>query len=290
MVGRADASSSGSMSSIPPVAESVRAQAVVVEQRSSKAPWFIAAAAGLVLVLGAAGVVASGKVRVPGLATAGPGTVVITASGPGGKAVDGLRVLANGDLKCEASPCRIDGLKAGTHFISAEAKGYETTAARAVSVAAGDESALHIDLSPTAQPQEPKADSKAAAAPAPKAEADKAEKPATAAAPAPAAAGKKAPISAAKKTAVAAKAAGGKAGKADKAPAAQPAAMGTLNINSIPRANAVLDGRPIGMTPRMGMSVPAGSHTVVFVHPEKGRKVGSATVQAGKSATIAVRF
>jgi serine/threonine-protein kinase len=71
---------------------------------------------------------------------------------------------------------------------------------------------------------------------------------------------------------------------------ATPAAMGTLNINSIPVANVVLDGRPMGSTPLIGVSVSAGPHSVVFVHPEKGRKASGTTVAAGGTSTVAVRF
>lgn len=66
--------------------------------------------------------------------------------------------------------------------------------------------------------------------------------------------------------------------------------QGTLNINSIPQSNVLLDGRPLGKTPRAGVSVPAGSHTVVFIHPEHGRKQVSVNVGSGKTATAAVRF
>jgi serine/threonine-protein kinase len=75
-----------------------------------------------------------------------------------------------------------------------------------------------------------------------------------------------------------------------KAPPAALSGAGTLNINSIPVSNVILDGRPLGQTPQVGMSVPAGAHTVVFVHPEHGRKVRSVTVQPGQTATAAVRF
>lgn len=76
------------------------------------------------------------------------------------------------------------------------------------------------------------------------------------------------------------------------APAPKPAATGTgkLNINSIPVSNVILDGRPLGTTPQIGVSVPAGAHTVVFVHPQHGRKVRSVTVSDGGVATAAVRF
>lgn len=74
------------------------------------------------------------------------------------------------------------------------------------------------------------------------------------------------------------------------AAAAAPSGQATLNINSIPVSNVILNGRPLGPTPKVGVSVPAGSHTVVFIHPDHGRKVRAVTVQAGQTATAAVRF
>lgn len=71
---------------------------------------------------------------------------------------------------------------------------------------------------------------------------------------------------------------------------ASSSSKGTLNINSIPVSTVILDGRPLGQTPKVGVSVSPGSHTVVFVHPEHGRKVRAVTVQAGQTATAAVRF
>ncbi|MCK6532906.1 MAG: protein kinase [Polyangiaceae bacterium] len=68
------------------------------------------------------------------------------------------------------------------------------------------------------------------------------------------------------------------------------AGTGTLNINSIPVSNVILDGKPMGSTPKVGLSVPAGNHTVVFVHAEHGRKSRVVNVPAGGAATAAVRF
>ncbi|MDI3290304.1 serine/threonine-protein kinase [Polyangium sp. 15x6] len=65
---------------------------------------------------------------------------------------------------------------------------------------------------------------------------------------------------------------------------------GTLNINSIPVSKVVLDGRPLGSTPKVGLSVPAGTHTVTFIHPEKGKQTVTVTVKAGESKTAAVKF
>lgn len=65
---------------------------------------------------------------------------------------------------------------------------------------------------------------------------------------------------------------------------------GTLNINSIPPSNVVLDGRPLGSTPKVGVSVSPGAHTVVFIHPQLGRKVQQVSVEAGGRASALVRF
>ena len=65
---------------------------------------------------------------------------------------------------------------------------------------------------------------------------------------------------------------------------------GALNCNSIPVSSLIVDGRPMGSTPKMGLSVPAGTHAIVFVHPEQGRKVVTVTVAPGQSAMAATRF
>jgi serine/threonine-protein kinase len=43
-----------------------------------------------------------------------------------------------------------------------------------------------------------------------------------------------------------------------------------LNINSIPASTCFLDGKSLGSTPRLRVSVSAGSHTVKFRHPDDG--------------------
>jgi serine/threonine-protein kinase len=76
------------------------------------------------------------------------------------------------------------------------------------------------------------------------------------------------------------------------APAAEPAAKGkaTLNLNSIPVSNVILNGRPLGPTPKIGVQVPPGPQTVVFVHPDLGRKVMSGTVAAGETKTFMAKL
>lgn len=58
--------------------------------------------------------------------------------------------------------------------------------------------------------------------------------------------------------------------------------VGSLNVTSNPPANVVLDGRPLGKSPRI-VKVPAGLHTVMFIHPLYGRQ--SLTVNVGAGAT-----
>jgi hypothetical protein len=75
------------------------------------------------------------------------------------------------------------------------------------------------------------------------------------------------------------------------APAAAAATgNGTLNLNAIPVSNVLLDGRPMGQTPKMGVSVAPGPHTIMFVNADKGRKSQSVTVVSGKTSTVVVRF
>lgn len=65
---------------------------------------------------------------------------------------------------------------------------------------------------------------------------------------------------------------------------------GTLNISSSPPSTVVLDGKPLGSTPRGGISVAPGPHTLLFVHPDFGRKTRSVVVQAGKATSASVNF
>jgi hypothetical protein len=65
----------------------------------------------------------------------------------------------------------------------------------------------------------------------------------------------------------------------------------TLNINSIPGSNVVLDGKPIGPTPKLGVSVSAGSHTVKFINTEQNlSKSVSVSVKGGETKTVAAKL
>lgn len=65
--------------------------------------------------------------------------------------------------------------------------------------------------------------------------------------------------------------------------------QGTLNITSSPSAMVILDGRPIGKTPKNGIKVSPGAHSIVFVS-DKGRKRATTKVAAGDTKTVSVRF
>jgi len=67
------------------------------------------------------------------------------------------------------------------------------------------------------------------------------------------------------------------------------AAQGSLDITSSPAANVVLDGRPIGKAPRV-VPVAPGQHTVVFVHPQRGRMQINVNVSAGHTTSASANF
>jgi hypothetical protein len=72
----------------------------------------------------------------------------------------------------------------------------------------------------------------------------------------------------------------------------QPASTGsaTLDLNSIPRAAVVVNGHPVGSTPLRGVRVEPGRQTIIFVHPQLGRKIASANVAPGGRAAVGVKF
>jgi serine/threonine-protein kinase len=69
-----------------------------------------------------------------------------------------------------------------------------------------------------------------------------------------------------------------------------PSGTGLLNINSLPPSKVLLDGRAMGGTPKTDVSVPAGTHTVTFIHPDLGKKTVSVDVKPGQRAVASVRF
>lgn len=77
------------------------------------------------------------------------------------------------------------------------------------------------------------------------------------------------------------------------APAPAPAAkagVAKLNISSVPPSNVILDGKPLGGTPKNGITVEPGMHTVIFVHPEHGRKAKGVNAQLGRTINVVAKF
>jgi len=63
---------------------------------------------------------------------------------------------------------------------------------------------------------------------------------------------------------------------------------GTIFMNASPWAEVLLDGKSVGVTPLGNVSVPAGTHDVVFRHPQLGERSRSVTVGARTPVRIAV--
>jgi hypothetical protein len=76
-----------------------------------------------------------------------------------------------------------------------------------------------------------------------------------------------------------------------KASSSGDATQGVLNISSVPPSQIILNGRPLGTTPKAGITVPGDSlQTIVFVHPKMGRRRAQKFVPAGKERTVSIRF
>jgi len=65
--------------------------------------------------------------------------------------------------------------------------------------------------------------------------------------------------------------------------------LGALDVSSNSPAGLVLDGRPLGKAPLV-VQLPSGPHTVVFVHPERGRMSVTVNVRAGRTTTASANF
>lgn len=207
-------------------------------------------------------------VRAPSVTAATPSraaALYVTAAGRGAGMLATPSVFVDGALRCSASPCRISTLDEGTHFVTVAADGYSPSTPRVVRLGRDEPAALHFELDPSTARVEPPTEVPAPSAPPPS------------------------------DTAVSTQSIGPDGFAALPKPAppiapAAPAGFAELNLNSIPIANVVLDGRPLGPTPRLGVRVAPGDHAVVFVHPEHGRRVEAVRLVAGARRTVAVRF
>ena len=67
-----------------------------------------------------------------------------------------------------------------------------------------------------------------------------------------------------------------------------PIPNGTVSINALPWADVTVDGRAIGTTPLANISLPIGTHEVVFQHPQLGEKRQSVQVKANTPSRIGI--
>lgn len=190
-------------------------------------------------------------------------TRIVSATGVNGAVVADGRVFVDGRAECESTPCELE-LASGVHWITVRAPGYQTPPSRSIHAGADEPTDVSFELVRAGEPVAVVERSVPANAEAP------AARPATELAAAslvsPARAPKPAPVP------------------------SRPVSFGSrLNVNAIPAANVVLDGRPVGSTPLMGLKVSPGPHTVVLIG-KGGRAVRSITVAPGKTAVVGVRF
>lgn len=212
------------------------------------------------------------------------GELIVNVSGPGGVAVSDLEVLVDGRVVCQKSPCTVTALDATKHTLRVAAKGFQRPADRIVSVSGGGVQTVDVELMPAGagEPDARTAEAGAKDKDSTKGGEDdiptlKMDEDSTTPAPeTPKEQGQLPPATT-------------KGGPLPAKTAAPAGGQGRISINSIPIASVVVDGRPLGKTPT-SISVAPGPHTVMFIHPEQGRRVVSVTVKPGETAVAAVRF
>jgi hypothetical protein len=63
---------------------------------------------------------------------------------------------------------------------------------------------------------------------------------------------------------------------------------GTLSVNALPWADVFIDGKHAGQTPLGNVSLPIGTHEVIFRHPDLGERKETVTVTASAIARLGV--
>jgi serine/threonine-protein kinase len=65
---------------------------------------------------------------------------------------------------------------------------------------------------------------------------------------------------------------------------------GRVSINAAPWAEVTIDGTPAGQTPLANLSLPIGTHEVVFRHPQFGERKQTITVKADGMTRVSHSF
>jgi hypothetical protein len=222
--------------------------------------------------------------------------VAINVTDAKGQAVAHVKVFIDGEERCQTSPC-VEKVSTGVHEVKVLCDGYEPPAVQAVAVAAGRPASAGFTLFPST-----KAGTSQNLGAATQALVDTATPPQ---ADAPAASSTGAAVTSEpeptaqrpRRTAASVVPASTQQCLVTPAntPPAPSAAAGTdegfLTINSIPPATCFLDGKPIGSTPMVHVSVHAGVHTVKFVNADLGReKTVTVNVNAGETKPAVTRL
>jgi hypothetical protein len=235
------------------------------------------------------------------------GSIMVSAVDLHGGPLNRLDVFVDGSkAPCNSAPCTVPCAK-GLHEVRVVAEGFDVPATQAVAVASGDSTGVQFIVSSssetgsnagTSQDVAPAADESASPpqatleplpglavqalqAPAPVVHAPE---PVVAAAPRDARPAARTPAHPAPAPKVSASAPAGQA-----APGA--GARGYLNINSLPASSCFLDGTALGSTPRLRVSVTAGSHTVKFRQVDSGStKTVVVNVGAGETKLAVARL
>jgi hypothetical protein len=224
------------------------------------------------------------------------GQLAINVSDSKGGAVRHLEIFIDGKKTCEESPCMQD-VSSGFHQVKVSSDGYNQAADQVVAVSSGKAATATFTLFPTEKPGDTAAASQdvsgqapAAAAPAAVAVADTPQ----AADTHPADKSASAPATDSKNVGSASHVTSSPAAVAVSKPppaAAGGGGEGFLNINSIPPSTCFLDGKSLGTTPKVHISVPSGAHVVKFVNADQGlTKTISVRVAAGETKPAIARL
>lgn len=213
-------------------------------------------------------------------------TRTVSASDDQGFAVVQATVFVDGVARCFELPCELR-LDRQRHWLTVRSPNHEAPPARMLDTAA-PVAQVHLELKRVARVLPPLPPEHVARGQAVPAAAPVSPAPVLAAVPQQPGA-TDAPLHAEPVAAVAVPVPQPKAKLAPSNPRPAALAPGRLNINSIPTSHVVLDGRPLGQTPQLGVRVSPGRHTVVFINGDQ-RAVRGVHVLPGGTKVVAARL
>jgi hypothetical protein len=183
--------------------------------------------------------------------------LTVSATGPVGQSLQGIRVTVDGQVKCSRSPCSVSGLGAGYHTVRVTTDEYGS-AEQVVAMRWGLDHSVSFSLAVACREASSRVPGTQGSAEHPPEEHGRAAETETSAATA----------------------------QPEKV---RPLRFGTIKANSIPVSKVLIDGRFVGQTPIKTKSVP-GLHTVAFVHSEYGRKEVAVQVKPDEDALVSVQL